>query len=101
MISSKAGTEEKNDCIIEMEPLNKGEGIKIEIESPIRKQFGRHIRNTVMEVLKERGIEDVKVRVIDKKALEFTIRARMETAIERSGGEKSETSANTFVCAGK
>lgn len=101
MIPSKAGTEEKSDCIIELEPQNKGEGIKIEIQSPIKKQFGRHIKETVLEVLKMRGIEDVRIKVIDKKALDFTIRARLETAIDRAGGEQIEASEDAFVCAGK
>lgn len=90
MISSKAGTEEKNDCIIELEALEKGEGIEIEIESPIKKQFGRHIKETILEILKERCISNVKVRVTDRKALDFSIRARLETAIDRLGGERLE-----------
>lgn len=101
MIPSKAGTEEKNDCIIELEPLNKGEGIKIEIESPIKKQFGRHIKETILEILNEHGIKDVRVKVMDKKALDFTIRARLEAAIERAGGEQGETSEDAALCAGK
>lgn len=101
MISSKAGTDGKSDCIIELEMKERGRGIEIEIESPVKKQFGRQIKQTVLEVLKERGIKDIKVKVIDKKALDFTIRARLEAAIDRLGGEQIEASEDAFVCAGK
>jgi len=47
------------------------------------------------------GIKDVKVTVHDKKALDFTIRARLEAAIDRLGGGQVETSQNATLCAGK
>lgn len=89
MISSKAGTEEKNDCLIELEPKKLGEGISIDIQSPVKKQFGRQIKETVLEVLNMRGIEDAKVTVRDKRALDFAVRARLEAAVDRAGGEQN------------
>lgn len=100
MISSQAGTDEKNDVIVEIQPLGRGEGIKIEINSPVKKQFGRQIESSILDVLHKRGIEDVKVTVHDKKALDFAIRARLEAAIDRAGGEGVETSQNSAVCSG-
>ena len=51
-------------------------------------------------MLHKRGIEDVKVTVHDKKALDFAIRTRLEAAIDRAGGEGVEASQNSAVCSG-
>lgn len=87
MKRSIAGTEDKNDVLVELIPLNAGDGIEINVISPVKKQFGRHIEESVSEVLNRRGVKDVKITVRDKKALDFALKARLETAIDRAGGE--------------
>ncbi len=77
---------ESSDAYVEIEPC--GDGIKIEIESVVKKQFGESIKNAVNEVLTEQDIKNAVVRVTDRGALECVIRARVETAILRGKGEE-------------
>lgn len=80
-----AGSMESNDAMILIEP---GEGdLEILIESVVKKQFGAQIENAVREVLDEYSVEDARVVVRDKGAVECTLKARCETAILRSIGE--------------
>ncbi len=80
-----AGTLESSDTYVELEPC---EELDITIESVVEKQFGDRIEQTVKEVLAEHGVEYGKIRVIDRGALDCTIRARVETAVLRAGGEE-------------
>ena len=81
--NASAGTMESSDVYVEIEP---GCGINLELESVVAKQFGDSIRNVVSEVLREQGITDASVRIVDRGALECVIRARVETAILRGKG---------------
>ena len=80
-----AGTMESSDAYVEIEPCDNG--VNIEIESVVKKQFGEKIEKAVSEVLSEQGVENACVRVKDRGALECVIRARVETAILRGKGE--------------
>lgn len=77
---SSAGTMESSDVLVEMEPAD---GLHIEIESAVYQQFGQAIEQTVRGVLREQGVENARVRLTDRGALECVIRARVETAIRR------------------
>ena len=79
-----AGTMESSDAYVEIEP---GSGIEITLESVVAGQFGDSIRAPVRDVLKEQGVENAKIRVVDRGALECVLRARIETAIVRGKGE--------------
>lgn len=80
---SKAGTLESNDIYIVLMP-NEEKGIKIQLESIVMKQFGDEIIRAIEETLKSLEIEDVVVVAQDKGALDYTIRARVETAVKRA-----------------
>jgi citrate lyase subunit gamma (acyl carrier protein) len=80
---AKAGTLESNDISIMLMPANNG--IEIELESIVEKQFGTEIRTQIENTLKELGVENVMVKAIDKGALNYTIKARIETAVTRAG----------------
>lgn len=80
---AKAGTLESNDIMIMVMPNNKG-GIELQVESIVMKQFGDAIKDTIMNKLNELGVEDIIVNVQDKGALDYTIKARVETAIKRA-----------------
>lgn len=80
-----AGTMESSDAYVEVEPCK--EGIKIEVESVVIKQFGENIKKAILDVLDEQKIENASVRIKDRGALECVIRARVETAILRGKGE--------------
>ncbi len=77
---ASAGTMESSDAYVEIEP---GTGLDITLESVVSQQFGDAIRQVVKEVLTEKGVENAKIRVVDRGALECVIRARVETAIVR------------------
>ncbi|WP_102399128.1 citrate lyase acyl carrier protein [Haloimpatiens massiliensis] len=80
---AKAGTLESNDVMITVMP-NMAGGIEVEIDSIVMKQFGEAIKETIMNTLKELGVEEVKIKAEDKGALDYTIKARVETAIKRA-----------------
>ena len=80
-----AGTLESSDIYVEAEP---GDTLEITIESVVLKQYGEEIRRTVQSVLDELGVTRGKISVQDRGAVDCTIRARVETAVRRAGGER-------------
>lgn len=80
-----AGTLESSDIYVEVEP---GDTLEITIESVVLKQYGEEIRRTVLSVLDELGVTNGKISVQDRGAVDCTIRARVETAVRRAGGER-------------
>ena len=82
--SAVAGTMESSDAYVEIEPA---QGLEIQLESVVAQQFGEAIRTVVKDVLTEQGVENAKIRVVDRGALECVLRARIETAIVRGKGE--------------
>jgi citrate lyase subunit gamma (acyl carrier protein) len=82
---ASAGTMESSDAYVEIEPSSAG--IQLELESVVEQQFGESIRRMVQEVLQECGVENAKVRIVDRGALDCVIRSRVETAVLR-GKEK-------------
>ena len=82
--SAVAGTMESSDAYVEIEPA---EGLQIQLESVVAQQFGDAIKDVVRDVLAEQGVENAKIRVVDRGALECVLRARIETAIVRGKGE--------------
>lgn len=81
--TAKAGTLESNDIFIMVSP-NEEEGIDLIIESIVMKQFGELIEATIREKLKELEVTSVKLKAQDKGALDYTIRARVESAVLRA-----------------
>ena len=79
--NSIAGTIESNDIMIEL--FNDYSGRTIELESSVMDQFGDEILRIINETLDEYQIDNVKVVAHDKGALNFTIKARIKTAILR------------------
>ncbi|MGN1192638.1 MAG: citrate lyase acyl carrier protein [Dorea sp.] len=77
-----AGTLESSDCQVTVE---EGEGkIELELESAVINQFGNQIRKVTYETLERLGIQNVKITIVDKGALDCTIKARIEGAVYRS-----------------
>lgn len=79
-----AGTLESSDVQITVEPAENG--IELSLESSVMNQYGRQIKETVLQTLKEMDVENVKIKVVDKGALECTLKARVECAVFRSCG---------------
>lgn len=84
---AQAGTLESGDIMVTLVPTETGSGISIELESLVLLQYGAAIHRTAEDVLMAAGIADAKVRLVDRGALDCTIRARLKTAIARAGGE--------------
>ncbi len=84
-IASQAGTLESSDALVLVEPVPAGSGRQIELESNVMLQYGRRIRQQIALTLDRLAVADVRILVKDKGALDATVRARVETAIRRSG----------------
>lgn len=82
--AAKAGSLESNDLMIMIEPSDK---LDITLNSIVKEQYGDKILKAVNEVLEDEGVTKANIVIDDKGALDFTIRARMRTAIERSQNE--------------
>ena len=81
--SAMAGTLESSDAQVTVEP---GDGLEINISSSVLNQYGRQIKATVLETLERLDVRDGKVTVVDKGALDCTLKARVECAVFRSCG---------------
>ena len=80
-----AGTLESSDALVTVEP---GEGgVELELSSSVMNQYGRQIRATVLETLDRLGVTQGRATVVDKGALDCTIKARVECAVLRSCGQ--------------
>ena len=81
----QAGSLESNDLIVTVD-LNQKEDLCIEIESIVK--FGKQIESNKRNI-KELGVNKGYIKIVDKGALDFTIKARLKTAVRRAeGGNK-------------
>ena len=77
-----AGTLESSDAQVTVEP---GEGgIELSLTSSVMNQYGRQIKATVLETLERLDVKSARVTVVDKGALDCTLKARVECAVFRS-----------------
>ena len=79
--SAAAGTLESSDCMVTVEP---GEGFSLDLSSSVMNQYGRQIKAAVLETLDRLDVKNANVTVVDKGALECTLKARVECAVLRS-----------------
>lgn len=80
-----AGTLESSDCQVTVEP---GDGeIDFTLKSSVMNQYGNQIRKVVMETLESLEINSIRISIVDKGALDCTIKARVEGAVFRSVGQ--------------
>ena len=77
--AAMVGTLESSDIQISISP-NAAGGLEIGLQSVVKAQFGDAIIATITEVLKDFGIEDAIVEAVDRGALEWIIRSRMQAA---------------------
>ena len=80
--AAMAGTLESSDAQVTVEPGNGT--VELSIESSVIHQFGKQIKATVLKTLNRLEVTDAKVTVIDKGALDCTLKARVECAVYRS-----------------
>lgn len=77
--TAMVGTLESSDIQISISP-NPGRGLDIQLQSIVKAQFGDSIVATITEVLESFDIKDAIVEAVDRGALEWIIRARMQAA---------------------
>ncbi|MBQ9301403.1 MAG: citrate lyase acyl carrier protein [Clostridia bacterium] len=86
--SAVAGTLESSDAQVTVEP--NGGGIAVEITSSVMNQYGRQIKAAVLETLERLDVKSGRVTVVDKGALDCTLKARVECAVFRSCGQSDK-----------
>ena len=79
---ASCGTMESSDAYMELEPI--AAGVQIDLQSVVEHQFGDSIRALAADMLQQEGIDNVSLRIVDRGALECTLRARLETLIARA-----------------
>lgn len=82
--SAVAGTLESSDAQVTIEPADNG--IELELSSSVMNQYGRQIKATVLETLDRLDVTACRITVVDKGALDCTLKARVECAVFRSCG---------------
>ena len=83
-----AGTLESSDCMVTVEP---GQGqVDLDLDSVVIRQYGKQIRKVIRETLDRLDVTNAKVTVVDKGALDCTIKARVECAVYRSNDIKDK-----------
>ncbi len=80
--AAMAGTFESSDAQVTVEPWD--DGIDLKVKSSVMNQFGRQIRATVLETLERLEVKNARVTVVDKGALDCTLKARVECAVYRA-----------------
>lgn len=80
--AATAGTLESSDCMVTVEP--NANGVDFSLSSSVINQYGNQIRKVALSTLKDLGVENVCIRIVDKGALDCTIRARVEGAVFRA-----------------
>ncbi len=81
-MKTSAGSLESSDCLITVSDSSE---LKIVIESVVLEQFGDQIREVIIQTLSDHNINKIHVQCLDKGALDYTIKSRLETALKRRG----------------
>ena len=85
--ASMAVTLESSDAQVTVEPAD---GLEIRLSSSVMSQYGRQIRQVVADTLARLEVTGAKVTVIDKGALDCTLKARVEAAALRGAGRQGD-----------
>jgi citrate lyase subunit gamma (acyl carrier protein) len=81
---AKAGLNDKGDLVVHLRPAGDRSGVQLDIESKVMSMFGEQIRASVLEIIESYALADLYVSVRDQGALDYAIRARVQTAVERA-----------------
>lgn len=81
-----AGSLESNDALVSLRPVE--EGIELEIDSIVEKQFKDRIEKVVYQTLEKLNVKNISLKIQDKGALDCVLEARIETAVLRGGAEE-------------
>lgn len=78
-----AGSLESNDVLISAFASKDGK-VSIELQSIVYNQFSEQILQAAQEIIDKFDITSGEFKMVDKGALDYTIKARMETVITRA-----------------
>lgn len=84
--SAIAGTLESSDVQIMIEPSQNG--IELFLTSSVMNLYGKQIKTTILTTLATLGVENARLTVVDKGAVDCTIKARVECAVFRAAEVK-------------
>ena len=76
--TASAGSEDSGDVQVTVSPAQE---LRLQITSTLCAQFGEAIERTARQVLAERKIAAGEIRIADKGALDWILRARLEAAL--------------------
>lgn len=79
---ASAGSLESSDIIVTLKPAR--QGIRIDLESSVKEQFGAQIEKLISQTLEKLGIDAAEVQAQDQGALDCTIKARTLVAAYRA-----------------
>ncbi|UUX33206.1 citrate lyase acyl carrier protein [Fundicoccus culcitae] len=85
--TASAGTVESCDIMVTIEP-NRDNGIQIDLQSSVEKQFGEQIKEVLVKTLEKLDVNNVNVLAVDQGALDCTIEARTVVAVYRAADKK-------------
>lgn len=80
---ARAGSLESSDLLVVVEERKAGAGLEIVLSSIVEKQYGDKILQIARETAEEMKLTDALLMIQDRGALDYAIRARIETAVER------------------
>ena len=78
------GSLESSDCMVTLYETKKP---VIEVDTIVHEAFHDHILKLVNDTLKEENVEHMSVRIQDKGALDYAIKARLLSAIRQYKGD--------------
>ncbi len=85
--TASAGTLESSDCLVTVSPSRE---TLIESSGPGGKLFAARNARVAREALARLGVTAARIAIQDQGALEITLRARIETALERASDAREE-----------
>lgn len=85
----EAGFERAQDCRVTVLLKEEG-GISVTLHSKLEKMFGKLMIQSAKAELKELGVKNADVEIFDTGSLDYVIRARVKTAVERSRKGRAE-----------
>ncbi len=84
--AGKKGPRVRSDCHVAVEIQSSG-GLQIQLKSKVEGMFGGSIQAMMRQGCEVMGVEHATITVNDMGALPFTLAARLETAVRRTGHE--------------
>jgi len=75
-----AGSLESSDCLVMVRPSDL---LQVDLESLVQEKYGSQILQLVEETLKELNITSGYLKINDRGALDYCLRARVKSAVKR------------------